>query len=73
MKRNINLQKTTEPPLGRQFTTSELAGAIQYHEESIRRAIRAGRIRAIRCGNRWRIPPDELARIMTNGLPMLAN
>ena len=50
-------------------TVDQLAAAIGYHPESVRRAIRQGRIRALPFGRTWRIPPDESARIFANGLP----
>lgn len=52
------------------FQPFEFASVIRWHPESVRRAIREGRIKAIRMGNGWRIPGDEVARILTNGLPV---
>lgn len=51
------------------LTVEELAARIKYHPESVRRAIRQGRIHALPFGAGWRIPPDEAKRILTNGLP----
>jgi len=45
------------------------ARVISWHPESVRRAIRQGRIRAVRLGGGWRIPADEVARIVSAGLP----
>jgi excisionase family DNA binding protein len=50
-------------------TVAELAAAIKYHPESVRRAIRQGRIYALPFGTRWRIPAAEVRRILTSGLP----
>lgn len=52
--------------------TGQLAALLGYHEETIRRLIREGRIRALRFGRNYRIPADEVARIMTEGLPSLS-
>ncbi|HZL13173.1 MAG TPA: helix-turn-helix domain-containing protein [Verrucomicrobiae bacterium] len=51
------------------LTVEELAAQIKYHPESVRRAIRQGRINALRFGAGWRIPAREAARILTTGLP----
>jgi excisionase family DNA binding protein len=51
------------------LTVEELAARIKYHPESVRRAIRQGRIHALPFGAGWRIPAQEVARILTNGLP----
>jgi excisionase family DNA binding protein len=51
------------------LTVEELAAQIKYHPESVRRAIRQGRINALRFGAGWRIPAREVARILTTGLP----
>ena len=51
------------------LTVEELAARIKYHPESVRRAIRQGRIHALPFGAGWRIPAQEVARILTTGLP----
>lgn len=51
------------------LTVEEVARAIRYHPESVRRAIRQGRIHAIQFGAGWRIPAAELRRILATGLP----
>lgn len=53
---------------GRLLEPGELAGLVSFHPESVRRAIRQGRIRALKFGNSWRIPSSEVARLMTQGL-----
>ena len=50
------------------LTPEDFAGAVQWHPESVRRALRAGRIRAVRLGRAWRITAGELARIQAEGL-----
>jgi excisionase family DNA binding protein len=54
------------------LTVEELAARIHYHPESVRRAIRQGRIHALPFGAGWRIPAQEVARILTTGLPYRA-
>jgi excisionase family DNA binding protein len=51
-------------------TPEELADLIHYHPESVRRLIREGRIKAKQFGRTWRILPEEVARILEEGLPM---
>ena len=51
------------------LTVEELAARIKSHPESVRRAIRQGRIHALQFGAGWRIPAQEVARILTAGLP----
>ena len=55
------------------LTVDELAARIKYHPESVRRAIRQGRIHALPFGTGWRIPAQEAARILATGLPYRAN
>mgnify|MGYP001551791497 CR=1 FL=1 len=61
----VNLTLPNEAAL----TVEELASRIKYHPESVRRAIRQGRIHAVQFGCGWRIMPLEVARILANGLP----
>lgn len=53
------------------LTTEELAAAIGYHPESVRRAIRQLRIHALPFGRTYRIPTIEVSRIMAHGLPFV--
>ena len=53
------------------FTTEEVAKRLRYHHESIRRAVRQGRIHAVKTGALWRVPAAELERIVREGLPMV--
>lgn len=52
------------------YTPEQLAQAAMLHPESVRRAIRAGRIKALKFGQEWRIPAAEFDRIMGEGLPV---
>jgi hypothetical protein len=53
------------------WLTCELADAARIHEESVRRAIRQGRIRdVVRFGRSLRIPDATARQILANGLPM---
>jgi excisionase family DNA binding protein len=63
-----NEKQAATPP--RLHTTEELAATISYHVVTVRDAIRAGRIHALRFGRAWRIPNDEFERIVANGLPV---
>jgi excisionase family DNA binding protein len=56
-------------PIEPALTVEDFAKTIFYHPESVRRAIRQGRIRALRFGASWRIPAPEARRILTQGLP----
>lgn len=56
-------------PPERPQTVREVAALMSYHPESVRRAIRAGRIRALKFGQDWRVPPAEVQRILSEGLP----
>jgi excisionase family DNA binding protein len=57
-------------PIESALTVEETAEKIHYHPESVRRAIRQGRINALRFGQGWRIPAPEVRRILATGLPM---
>lgn len=59
----------TSLPTEAAHTVEEVAAKIKYHPESVRRAIRQGRIHALPFGTGWRIPNTELERILTTGLP----
>ncbi len=50
------------------FLPTEVAQALRYHIESVRRAIRQGRIKAIKAGRQWRVPRAELDRLLREGL-----
>jgi excisionase family DNA binding protein len=52
-------------------TVEAVANRIQYHPVTVRKAIRAGRIEAIKFGKSWRIPDSVLEKICREGLPMV--
>lgn len=56
-------------PLEATLTVEEFAAKIKYHNGSVLRAIRDGRIHAIPFGQGWRIPAAEARRILASGLP----
>jgi excisionase family DNA binding protein len=49
------------------FTPREVAARIKFHKESVRRAIREGRIRAVSFGRFKRVPAAEVTRIEASG------
>jgi len=51
------------------LTVEEFAEVVKYHRESVRRAIRQGRVHALKFGSSYRIPLPEVRRIMATGLP----
>ena len=65
MKSKVERNPTAEARL---YAPTAFAKIICWHPESVRRAVRQGRIRALRLGNGWRIPSDEVRRICTAGL-----
>ena len=56
-------------PIEAALTVEAAAEKFHYHPESVRRAIRQGRIRGLRFGQGWRIPAPEVRRILATGLP----
>ena len=50
------------------YTPAEFATIIRFHPESIRRAIRSGRIASVRFSRKLLIPAAEAARIFAQGL-----
>ena len=46
----------------------QFAAEISVSEDTIYRAIAAHKIKAVKAGNRWRIPRGELARVAREGL-----
>lgn len=66
MKKTVVENETSEARL---YEPRAFARVIAWHPESVRRAIRQGRIKAVRLGGGWRIPADEVSRICSAGLP----
>lgn len=62
--RGMKQAQITPPTLPQLHTPEAFARAACVHPESVRRAIRAGRIRAVKIGTGWRIPHGEATRIM---------
>jgi len=60
-------------PIEAALTVKAAADLFFYHPESVRRAIRQGRIHAVRFGQDWRIPAPEVRRILATGLPYSAS
>ena len=58
--------------ISRPLTVAEFAEIFRYHPESVRRAIRQGRIKTIHVGRQHRIPAKEVERILSEGLPATA-
>jgi excisionase family DNA binding protein len=52
----------------RLLTPESFAVILNLHPESIRRCIRAGRIKAKKFGRSWRITQAEADRVITEGL-----
>ena len=72
MKRNISAlgaATTVQNIAARLWTTHEVAEAIRFHVESVRRACRQGRIKTVRFGRELRIADAEAQRILREGLP----
>ena len=73
MKKNGTLKKHPVVPAmnGLTLLTTEVfAQKIAWHPESVRRAIRQGRVAAIKLGNGWRIPPDVADHVLKHGIPL---
>lgn len=51
------------------LTIEQFAALIGWHPESVRRAIRQGRLHAIKLGRQWRIPPETLNAVRLRGIP----
>lgn len=66
VKRDLIFNTEIESQLLR---TEHVAAVLQWHPASVRRAIRQGRIRAVRIGQQWRVSAEELARMQNEGLP----
>lgn len=71
MKNKLN--GNTEPAGGIEVGTlvspEAFAKLIGWHPESVRLAIRQGRIAARKFGSVWRITPATVAQLTANGIP----
>jgi excisionase family DNA binding protein len=50
------------------LTVDEVAARLRVSPESVRRWARQGRLRAVHVGRQLRIPPEEVNRILSDGL-----
>lgn len=66
------LQLDADQPLQAPLTAEYFARLIGYNHYSVTRAIREGRIKAVKFGRTWRIHRAEAQRILQNGLPVEA-
>jgi excisionase family DNA binding protein len=54
----------------RLMTVAQAALTVSCHQETVRRAYQAGRLRACRFGVRgWRIRPEDLSKWIDEGMP----
>jgi excisionase family DNA binding protein len=51
------------------YSPAQVGQRFSFHEESIRRAVREGRIAAVHIGRKVRIRGDVVLRILSEGLP----
>lgn len=54
---------------GQLMTVEAFAKAVHLHPESVRRALRSGRLESVKVGRLWRIPSSALSRVCNAGLP----
>ena len=56
------------------LTVAEAAARLKVHEETIRRWLKAGRLRGTLISRRagWRIPAEDIRRVLTGEAPMPA-
>jgi len=59
--------KKTNTSVGDLLLTAEVAEILRCHSETIRRALRDGRLHGIKVGRGWRIERSELTRIGEGG------
>lgn len=49
------------------YTPDELAGALRLSGETIRRRLRSGDLKGLRIGDTWRVPREEVLRLIGAG------
>lgn len=59
----INVTEVGAPGIAPQ----ELADILGVHRMTVLKYINLGEIRAIRFGRKWRVPPEEVDRVMRHG------
>lgn len=63
-------EQIDEISTGHYYTIKQLASDLGYSESWIYNLVSDGRIKAVKpLGGRWRIPPSEVRRITTEGIP----
>ena len=63
-------EQIDEISTGHYYTIKQLASDLGYSESWIYNLVTDGRIKAVKpLGGRWRIPPSEVRRITTEGIP----
>jgi excisionase family DNA binding protein len=68
MKRQQQVRTQSGEPL-QAYTPKYVAAAVSVHEETIRGALRSGRLPGVRIGTQWRITHATLLALLRNGLP----
>ena len=68
MKKMPETLPAREDPL-RAYTPRYVAEATSLHIETVRQALRTGRILGVRMGSHWRITHSTLAAMLRQGLP----
>ena len=64
----IKIAPQSDIPLNRPLTREELAELLGLATRTIERYDQEGRIRTIVVGNKKRVPPSEVARIIEEGI-----
>lgn len=63
-------EQIKEVKAGKYYTIKELANELRYSTTWIYSLVTSGRIKAVKpTGGTWRIPPSEVERIKTEGMP----
>lgn len=50
------------------LTLAEFATALRVHPSTCYRMLKKGELRAIKIGSDWRFPPEELDRLINDGV-----
>jgi len=67
--RKTNRLQRSQPPNRDLFLVDAVAARLSWHPESLRRAIRSGRVHAVKLGKTWRIAQSEIDRVIAEGVP----
>ncbi len=68
MNKRLSAKADRNEPL-RAYSPRFVADAISLHEETVRDALRSGRLAGIRMGTQWRITHATLVALLRDGLP----